>query len=82
MRMEYTEAALRLGWAFQGEEYTAKELRESVQDDIITALMQSFRVVVSEGPLGKFQGTPEYDAELDKQINRIAKLFNYGKNVY
>jgi len=64
-----------------GEEYTSKELRESVQDDIIGALAESFRVAVTEGPLGKFQGTPEYDAELDKQINRIGKLFNFEKNV-
>ena len=58
-----------------------KELKESVQDDILNALISSFRVAISEGPLGEFQGTPEYEAELNKQINRIGKLFNYDQNV-
>lgn len=58
----------------------AKELKESVQDDILAALADSFRLTVNEMPVGKFQGSPEYDEELDKQINRIGKLFNYESN--
>ena len=81
MKMEYTEQALGLGWVTEGEDYTAKELREEVQDDIIAELTQNFIVRMHEGPLGKFQGTPEYDAELMKQINRIGKLFNIPGNV-
>jgi hypothetical protein len=51
------------------------------QDDIIAELTQNFIVKMHEGPLGKFQGTPEYDVELMKQINRIGKLFNISGNV-
>ena len=81
MKVQLTADAIAMGWATEGEEVTVKELREAVQDDILNALMESFRLAVSEGPLGKFQGSPEYEAELNNQINRIGKLFNYDHNV-
>ena len=81
MKVQFTADAIEMGWATEGEEVTAKELREAVQDDILNTLMENFRLQVIEGPLGKFQGSPEYAAELDNQINRIGKLFNYDHNV-
>ena len=78
MKIQFTRTALRMGWATEGEEVTAKEMREAVQDDILANLAESFSLMVLEGPLGKFQATNEYMAELSKQTNRIAKLFNYG----
>ena len=77
MKIQFTRTALRMGWAIEGENVTAKEIREAVQDDMLANLAESFTLMVLEGPLGKFQATNEYMAEVNRQINRIAKLFNY-----
>jgi hypothetical protein len=77
MKIQFTRTALRMGWAIEGENVTAKEIREAVQDDMLANLAESFSLMVLEGPLGKFQATNEYMAELAKQTNRIARLFNY-----
>ena len=81
MQIQYTAQALEMGWATEGEEATVKELKESVQDNILDNLIHSFMLQVSEDPLGKFQGSPEYAAELVKQINRIGRMFNYDHDV-
>tara|TARA_R110000824_G_scaffold233528_1_gene421832 strand:- start:280 stop:531 length:252 start_codon:yes stop_codon:yes gene_type:complete len=81
MQIQYTAQALELGWATEGEEVTAKELREAAQDRILENLIHSLRVQVNEDPVGKFEGSPEFAEELNKQINRIGKLFNYDNNV-
>ena len=77
MKIQFTRTALNQGWAIEGEEVTAKEIKEAAQDDILANLSENFTLMVLEGPLGKFQATNEYMAEVNRQINRIAKLFNY-----
>jgi len=77
MKIQFTRTALNQGWAIEGEEVTAKEIKEAAQDDILANLSDNFALMVLEGPLSKFQATNEYMAEVNRQINRIAKLFNY-----
>ena len=77
MKIQFTRTALEQGWATQGENVTAKEIKEAVQDDILNYVTENMGLMVLEGPLGKFQGTNEYMSELYKQINRMAKLFGY-----
>lgn len=81
MQIQYAAQALEMGLATEGEEVTVKELREAAQDTILENLIHNLRLQVSEDPLGKFQGSPEFAEELNKQINRIGKLFNYDNDV-
>ena len=80
MKIQFTRTALKQGWAIEGEEVTAKEIKEAVQDDILNYVTQNMGLGVLEGPLGKFQGTNEYMTEFYKQINRVAKLFGYRED--
>ena len=80
MKIQFTRTALNQGWAIEGEEVTAKEIKEAVQDDILNYVTENMGLNVLEGPLGKFQATNEYMFEFYKQINRIAKLFNYHED--
>ena len=77
MKIRFTSRALGHGWATEGENVTAKEIKETVQDDILSHLKQNMWLGFLEDPLGKFQGTKEYDEEFVTQLNRIAKLFGY-----
>ena len=77
MKIRFTARALGHGWATEGENVTAKEIKEAVQDDILSHLKQNMWLGFTEDPLGKFQGTKEYDKEFVTQLNRIAKSFGY-----
>ena len=80
MKIQFTKRALGHGWATKGENVTAKEIKEAVQDDMLAHLKENMWLGVIEDPLGKFQGTKEYDEEFVTQLNRIAKLFNYHED--
>lgn len=60
------------------QEVTAKELREAAQDYLLTFLQESARVRHFEDPMGRLEGTKEFDDEVAKQANRIMKLFGYS----
>jgi len=77
MKIQFTKRALGHGWATEGENVTAKEIKEAVQDDMLAHLKENMWLGFTEEPLGKFQGTKEYDEEFVTQLNRIAKLFGY-----
>jgi hypothetical protein len=77
MKIQFTKRALGHGWATKGENVTAKEIKEAVQDDMLAHLKENMWLGVIEDPLGKFQGTKEYDEEFVTQLNRIAKFFGY-----
>jgi len=59
------------------QEVTAKELKEAVQDYLLSILEWSATLRHREDPMGKLEGTEEFSTEVVKQVNRIKKLFGY-----
>ena len=59
------------------QEVTAKELKEGVQDYLLMMLDESATLRHREDPMGKLEGTEEFNFEVEKQVNRIKKLFGY-----
>ena len=60
-------------------EVSRATLKETIQQEILQLLTDKRFEAEGYNPLwnieGEIKGTPEYDAELTKQINRITKLF-------
>ena len=81
MKIRFTRTALELGWVTEGENVTAKEIKEAVQDDMIHWLRDNMWVGIKEDPVSKFQGTIEYDEEFVTQLNRLAKFFGWRREV-